>query len=290
MKLLDVLETLVLDVRGQRVEFVYPGYVDGVENFKRLHRMQPDFEYEAIMAALFERILDAIDRPQVLDLGAYIGYYTVLASKHLGARGRVWAIESNPSHIETLRQIVQLNHLENVEPVHAALSDKRESLRSVNEEVSTDTTGSGVIVQAETCDALCQRLGITPNVAKMDVHGFEGKVLGGMREVLNGPLQYLLLELHPNFYLEKFTPGITRAQILNTLEASAFHSYVIAGHRGASTDMVSHSKAGRFIYQPLTRDTRRLLLFDRHNHTFVLASKRPLEELVGPSAEDLSVA
>jgi len=295
----DYRETLVLDIHGQRVELLIPHYSENARIIKQHHLTRPNYEYEAIMATLFGRLLASIERPEVLDVGAFIGYYTALAGKLLAGRGRVWAIESNPRHVEVLRETIRLNRLENAESVHAALSDRPEPVVALNEEVWSDgqrpgaanghASGQPIAVQAETCDALCQRLGIAPNLAKLDVHGYEGKVLGGMRDSLRTSLDYVLLELHQPTYLEKFTPGITRTHILDTLDDAGFHVYYVAGHHYPPDTRRRFLDAGRFAYHPLTRENRGMLLFDRQSQVFVLASKRPLPDVIGPSMVDPSV-
>jgi FkbM family methyltransferase len=45
----------------------------------------------------------------VVDIGAHIGRYTIIASKRVGANGKVIAIEANPSNFEMLKRNIQLN-------------------------------------------------------------------------------------------------------------------------------------------------------------------------------------
>lgn len=290
MTLISYQQTLTLEIRGQTLQLVIPDYSEEGLTFRDLHLNRPGYEYEAVMAALLERLLRSLSSPVMLDLGAFIGYYSLLAGKLVGDQGRVYAIESNPRHVEVLKRNIALNALSNVEIVHTALSDRVETVRSIDNEVWAGTEGEGVQLQAETCDAMCTRLGISPNIAKMDVHGFEGKMLAGMEAILTGPLEYLMLELHPNVYLEKYTPGITRMMILDRLEAAGLHLYYVAGHRYTWSDgMRRFFETGNFAYVPLTRETRNLLLYDRHGYVFVLASRQPIEALLGPSTLDPSL-
>ena len=57
--------------------------------------------YEREQTALFRELI----RPghTVLDVGAHVGYYTVLASALAGPRGAVWAFEPNPANAGCLR-------------------------------------------------------------------------------------------------------------------------------------------------------------------------------------------
>lgn len=282
-------EILELNIQGIPSKLMIPEFSTPAQRLKQLHETRPGYEYEAVMVALLRKILLSLERPVFADIGPFIGYYTIYAAKLLGERGQVLAFESNPEYIQVIEQNLQLNDVQ-AEIFHAVLSDQIEALKIWGSSVSGQPDAPGETLQSITLDALCQSHDLAPNVAKMDVHGFEGKILGGMTEILKGPLEYLLMELHPNLFLEKFAPGITRMQILDMLEAAGFQNYYIAGHRYTWSDgMRRFFESGQFAYQPLTRENRGMLLFDRHNHVFVLSSKQPLEALIGPSILDPSV-
>lgn len=65
----------------------------------------------------------------VVDVGANIGYYTVLAGLLVGETGRVYAFEPDPVGFEILRQNVVLNGLHNVVLEQKAVSNESGSLR-----------------------------------------------------------------------------------------------------------------------------------------------------------------
>ena len=50
----------------------------------------------------------------IVDAGANVGYYTVIGSRLVGDRGKVYAFEPDPSNFELLRKNVELNGLKNV--------------------------------------------------------------------------------------------------------------------------------------------------------------------------------
>jgi FkbM family methyltransferase len=50
----------------------------------------------------------------VLDIGANVGYYTILCAKLVGDKGKVYAVEPMPRILDLLRHNIQMNHLENV--------------------------------------------------------------------------------------------------------------------------------------------------------------------------------
>jgi FkbM family methyltransferase len=288
MALIAYRETLTLEVRGKRLQLIIPGGNEEAQSFKQHHIARPYFEYEAVMAALLQRILAAIDVPHFFDVGAFIGYYSLLAGRILeGRSGRIWSVESNPRHIAALRDSIELNGMTNIEVVHAALSDKNEELYSRHEIVFSEKQVNGTAVQAVRADDLFARLGVKPNVVKVDVHGFEGRTLAGMRDALCGSINYLMLELHPTFYLTKVTPGVSRMQILDELESAGFNVYYVSGLRHPmAKDQRRLVDNGRFSYQRLTHENRGMLLFDRYQALFVMASKPPLETIAGPSLPD----
>ena len=120
-----------------------------------------------------------------LDLGANIGFYSLMASRVVGPAGRVLAIEADPVNFEMLERNLELNGVDNVDAVRVGLSDRSETLR-----LGISTTGNrggnsflssspeGVLVE---CLPLAQVLldrGVTQVAgAKIDVEGFEMRVL-----------------------------------------------------------------------------------------------------------------
>jgi FkbM family methyltransferase len=59
-----------------------------------------------------------------VDLGANIGYYSLLASRLISESGRVYSIEASPSIFGCLRENVARNHVTNITAIHAIVSDK----------------------------------------------------------------------------------------------------------------------------------------------------------------------
>lgn len=303
------LEPMELAVGGVDFQLMIPPESTNATHFRDVFRRNG--QYEAVMTAILTRLLASQERPVFADLGAFIGYYTAYVAKLIGARGQVFAVESNPVYVEVLRAMVARNGFDNASVFQAALSDRAETLyaqgttlhagdanrdagfRFAPEHQTTRPPGvpgydgQAQAVTTTTLDALCRGQGLMPTIAKMDVHGTEGKILGGMGEVLRGPLQFLLLELHQNVYLRQYSPGHTRLSILDTLQAAGFRLYFVAGHRYTWSDGLRvFLETGRFAYLPLTRESRDMLLYDRHGDIFVLAAKAPVEPIIGEAVRD----
>ena len=64
-----------------------------------------------------------------IDAGAYIGWYSLIASKIVGPEGEVIAIEADPYNAERLRRNIELNNIKNIRLFQVGLSDRHEKLR-----------------------------------------------------------------------------------------------------------------------------------------------------------------
>lgn len=121
-----------------------------------------------------------------IDAGANIGFYTILASKLVGAEGRVVAVEMMPDTAQILREHVRLNQGTNVRVVEAALSDT--AGQSVTASAPQGKSGQARIGQDASGQAVCVTtttlgdvIGDVPRVAvmKLDVEGVEIIALRG---------------------------------------------------------------------------------------------------------------
>jgi len=167
-----------------------------------------------------------------LDIGANIGYYTGLALSRIGSSGRVIAIEPDPEAYIYLKRTVAANGTERTTIVHKALADKPGSLRLYqnsdnrgdNRLYSNDLSDRSVEVEVVRGDDLLKQLGSSRiDFIKMDVQGFEGRVLAGLEGVLRSSSGVVMLT--------EFWPwGLTEAgsdplEILARLQGWGFDLY-----------------------------------------------------------------
>ena len=142
-----------------------------------------------------------------LDVGANLGYYTALAARAVGPNGRVLAVEPDPDSFGYLEQTIAANAVGNVEAFPVAASDAPATLPLY---ISTDNRGDNrlyasgedrpqVEVTARPLDALLRENKIdTVDLIKIDVQGYEPKVISGLRETItSSPNLTLLTEFWP---------------------------------------------------------------------------------------------
>lgn len=189
----------------------------------------------------------------VYDVGANIGYVSLLLAHHVRPEGRVFAFEALPANAERIRRNVALNGLESrITLVAQAVADKSGELtffvhQSVGMGKVAGSAGrheeqyqAEIRVAALSLDEFVYGLGNpAPDVVKMDIEGGEVLALPGMKRILAEHHPLLLLELHgpesekaawealtaAGYTLHAMEPGYP---ILESPEKLGWKAYVIA--------------------------------------------------------------
>lgn len=133
------------------------------------------------------------------DIGANVGYYTVLASRLVGEAGKVVAFEPVPRNIEFLRQHIELNSAANVILKPLAVSDRQGTVRfSLGPDSAMGHIGEDgeLEVATTTLDDVVSELGITPDVMKIDVEGAEREVFRGAARMFEAARPVIFLSTH----------------------------------------------------------------------------------------------
>ena len=141
----------------------------------------------------------------VFDLGANIGWFTMILSKIVGDTGHVYSFEPDPDYFLTLKENIKLNHLENVSIFEMGVSNYSGITNfSLNEEFGTlviddKQKENSVKISTTTMDEFCLKNHIKIDFMKMDVEGSEPLVFEGMEECLrHNPDLKIIMEFHPD--------------------------------------------------------------------------------------------
>ena len=138
-----------------------------------------------------------------VDVGANVGIYSLAAAEVVGSLGRVISFEPDPSNFDLLTRNVKLNGFENVRLVEAAVGDGKEKVaffqdsNGENSQAWQDQEQQRRSVEvSQTC--LDEVIPYRINLIKIDVQGFEVKVLRGARNSIKRQRQLaLFLEVWP---------------------------------------------------------------------------------------------
>ncbi len=183
--------------------------------------------YEPMETALLREHLK--ENQTFVDVGANIGYYTLLAARAVGPKGRVYAFEPDPANFRLLEKNVALNgYHRNVVMVNKALSSESGTaklyLNPVNRGdhriYNTRDGRESVDIETLALDEYLKKLDQKVHFIKMDVQGAEAAALGGMKGLIrkSGGLK-LVTEFSPGA-LKAF--GTDPRKYLRDLQALGF--------------------------------------------------------------------
>ena len=170
--------------------------------------------YEPQETALVSAILEP--GMKFVDVGANWGYFTLVASHLVGARGRVLALEPDLRLFEMLNENIERNRLPNVAALQVAATAQREMvhLEPFDAEagnfglsrlrVEAQNMSNTIDVQGESLAVLLIQQGFERvGLLKMDIEGAESIAMRGLEPALAvGRIDRILLELHPDLMRE----------------------------------------------------------------------------------------
>lgn len=155
--------------------------------FKAYNNLEKDLE---IMSGYFQKYLPK-KGDIVLDLGTYVGCFTIIASKLVGSKGKVISLEPDATSYRKLLANIELNKLKNVIAINKGVFDKpgkkkffARTSRGSSFVFANDHLASKEI-DVTTIDALVKELKLSKiYFIKMDVEGSELYVLAGAKNTL----------------------------------------------------------------------------------------------------------
>ena len=165
----------------------------------------------------------------VVDIGAHIGYYTIIAANLVGKKGKIYAFEPEPENYSLLVKNIEINGYQNIIPVKKAVSNKvgtaklflgTSALHTIleskgnNQSIEVETTTlDGFFTEKEKID-----------VIKMDAEGAEYMILQGMRRLLEDNNDLIILT---EFYPALLKKYVEPKRYLQELIKNNFKLFVI---------------------------------------------------------------
>jgi FkbM family methyltransferase len=133
-----------------------------------------------------------------LDIGANIGYFTLIMARLAGEKGKVFAFEPDPYSFDLLVKNITINGYHNVTPIQKAISNingratlfldrtNQGSHSLARQGEDTHTFGKDTIeVETQTMGSFVSNYNGRIDFVKIDVEGAEPAVLEGMENMIN---------------------------------------------------------------------------------------------------------
>jgi FkbM family methyltransferase len=163
----------------------------------------------------------------VFDVGANIGWFSLLAARKVGPSGRVVAFEPSIANAAYCKRNAASNGFANITVIPAAVGDRDgwasfAAGSSLKGRLSDEGGDEVPIISLDTW--LTATGQAPPQLIKLDIEGAEGAALRGMSETLRAERPALIIELHD-----------TNAEVADLLDAAGYEHRPI-DHDGSTRD------------------------------------------------------
>ena len=209
------------------------GLVDFIERNLALYR-----SWDAKVLGVLEQHLKPGDT--FIDIGANIGYFTLMGSRLVGEKGCVIALEPSIRALAKLTQNLRMNDTKNVILLSLACG-KSKNLKSLYQasihnigETSMSThmgTAPTETIISLPLDDILQQLNIMPSMIKIDIEGYEFEALQGMSNILKNFRPTIVTEITPR-WLE--AQGRTAGDVHDYMDQHGYDCFLI-GEDGSWT-------------------------------------------------------
>lgn len=182
-----------------------------------------------------------------IDVGANVGWHTLLMASRVGKAGSVLAVEPNPSVRRRLEAHVELNRLPQVTVVPCALSDRQGTTRFWGPPAESPSAGDGhLIAEAEgdrqnvlevevrRLDTVVAEAAVSRvDLIKIDVEGFEWPALQGGEETIARFRPHIVFEFNKEYFARG---GGTTVQLERFFEWHRYRLFAIQRNWGAAME------------------------------------------------------
>ena len=216
----------------------------------------------ALMSGSYEpnetRIMMSMVKPgmTIVDIGANIGYYTLLFARAVGEGGSVYAFEPAPETFALLKRNLRENNLSHIVKLHEiALSDREgagelfiNEYNKGNNRLYNSGGMRSAPIRLKRLDDIIPPTNEHVGFIKMDIEGAEVLALRGMRELLARDKPIIVIEYWPRRFKKLNT---TAEEMFEMLGVLGYKFWDIEGESGNVCQMTSEELQARY---PTDRD------------------------------------
>lgn len=243
MTLSDLKETLLNSFEGELADSFKNGFTKTKESFDMYlnpkdNFLSRDIAFNKIWEINTTNFLkNIINEGQIVaDIGANIGYFSLLLSKLVGSKGKVYSFEPELKNFEILKKNVTINNFKNIKLYQKAVSNnsgKRKFYKSnwnfgdhrFNKNIlyDNDLTHTPIEIDVIRLDECLNDVDL--DFMKIDVQGHEMQVIEGAKKFINNKDNFkMVIEFYPHGLMSNDTDP---EEFLKTLLDLGFDIYDI---------------------------------------------------------------
>jgi len=232
----------IIEVQGSKM------FIDVNEKNPGLRQTFQAYAMNRIHEETTTNIFRKIIKPSniFLDLGANIGYFSLLAAKLAGENGKIFSFEPEPKNFYYLQKNIEANNYKNIYPFQKAVSDKNGTTElficeydsghhTIKQYEGVEIYSHGrptekkpIKIETISLDKFLEDKVNHVDVIKIDIEGAEVLAVGGMKNILNKNRNIkILMEFFPLF-IKKM--GDSPEKLIKTLMDELGFNIFVIGH------------------------------------------------------------
>jgi len=186
----------------------------------------------------------------IIDAGAHLGEFTLIAAKKIGPAGKVIAIEPMKEGVSRIKKNLILNNLKNYEIIEKAVGNKVETRLLYQNDIGLWGNLEPVLglndnsekreIEVDTLDNIISRENKIIDMLKIDVDGFEYELLLGCQESFkSNKIKNIICEIHFELLKNK---GLNKEKILDFLQENGFYVETLGKTREKTMHILARKK------------------------------------------------
>jgi FkbM family methyltransferase len=221
---------------------------EGLSRQLMIHREREIFETETIKRIVKPGMC-------ILEVGANVGYYTILMGKLVGKTGKIYAYEPYPSSVDILTRNVELNNLadivevrnlavSNVNTIQKLYLGNASNVHSLINHKTGDNNPDYIEVETKDIREILVSAGRKFDLLRMDIEGHEREIFNRLNSDIKAflPAQ-IFFEIHP---LGSIDPDPTFTGPLTNMLELGYHPELVI----SSTHVDAKKRFDELNYQP----------------------------------------